>query len=244
MKRGLFAAVLIGLLVFGIAVSSSPSTSLAAEADPSERTLSVTGQGRLDVSPDTAVITLGVSELNASPSEAYSALNTSITKISEVVLAQGVKKEQIQTSLFNLNAEYNWTQDKGQVFSGYRATNTLSITTQDLGQVASLIQVAVDAGANQLNGISFSVKESDKLLEQALDLAVDDAKAKAERVAGRMGAKVARVQTISIQDQGIPIYRNAKADMSVAAEGAAAPMPVFSGTNSFTASVHVVFELQ
>lgn len=244
MKRGLFVAILCGLLIFGVA-ASSPNTSLAAEPEASERTLSVTGQGRLDVTPDTAVITIGVSELKSSPTEAYSALSTSINKISEGLKAEGVKEEQIQTSIFSLNAEYTWTQDKGQVFTGYRATNTLSITTQDLNRVADLIQVAVDAGANDLRGVSFSVKDSDKLLEQALDLAVDDAKAKAERVAGRMGAKVARVQSISIQDQGLPMYRNVKAEAGmVAMDAAAAPVPVYAGTNSFTASVYVVFELQ
>jgi len=247
MKRGFVAALLAGLLVASLAFFAPPvHPAKAAETQDTARTLTVTGRGQLDAKPDTAVISLGVSELRSTPIEAYNALQASITKIAEAVQAMGIKEDQIQTSIFNLSAEYDWSQEKGRQLVGYRATNTLTITTQELDKVANLIQAAVEAGANELNGVSFSVKNSDKLLEEALKLAVDDARAKANLVAGELGAKVARVQSVSVQDQGVSLVR-AKAEaqgMRMDGGAAAAAVPVYSGTTMFSAAVSVTFELE
>lgn len=246
LRGGLFSVILAGLLVLGLAAFAPQAAPVhAAEDDSPARTLSVVGRGQLEVKPDTAVITLGVSEVKPTPNEAYNALSESINKVAEAVKAMGVKEDDIQTSVFHLSPEYNWTQDRGQELVGYRATNTLSITTQDLDKVPELIQKAVEAGVNDLRGINFSVKNSDKLLEEALKLAVADAKAKAELVAGEFGAKVARVQSVSVQDQGSSLVRvRAEAEMAMDGMAAAAPVPVYSGTSTFTATVSVTFELQ
>ena len=190
LRNGLLTVILAGLLILGIAAFLPQAAPVhAAEDDNPVRTLSVMGRGELKVKPDTAVITVGVSEVKPTPIEAYNALSDSINKVAEALKAKGVKEEELQTSMFQLAAEYNWTQERGQELVGYRATNTLSITTQDLDKVAELIQAAVQAGANDLRGVTFQVKNADKLLDDALKLAVADAKAKAELVAGELGAR-------------------------------------------------------
>lgn len=243
-RQSLIAVLLTGLLACGSLFF--PAVAAASETTSAPvRTLSVTGQGRLDVMPDTATVTLGVSQLAKTPGEAYAAMSHDLISIADAVKATGVKEDQIKTGLFNLYAEYNWTQAEGQILKGYRATTSLKITTQDLTKVASLVQTAVTAGANQLEGISFYVKDSEALLEQVLDMAVDDAKAKADRVARRLGAKVVRVNSVSIQDQGVPmVVQPEMTTGSKAAADGAAPAPVFGGTSSFSASVSVTFEIE
>lgn len=243
MKRTLFAGLLAAVMLLGAALF--PATTTYAETDSTPtRTLSVTGQGRIELKPDTATISLGISQLKESPAEAYAAMSADLTKIAGAVTAMGVKEDQIQTGVFNLNAEYNWTQDKGQVLMGYRATTTLNISTRELDKVASLVQTAVEAGANQLNGINFHVKDTEKLVEQALDMAVDDARAKADQVAGRLDAKVVRVLNVSIQDNGMPIYRAMTDSVSGMAAEKAVAAPVYGGTTTFSTSVHVTFEIE
>lgn len=245
LRNGLLTAILAGLLILGIAAFLPQAAPAQAAEDNSVRTISVVGRGQLEVKPDTAVITVGVSEVRPTPIEAYNALSERINAVSQALMAKGVKEDDIQTSTFQLSPEYNWTQERGQELVGYRATNTLSITTQNLDKVAELIQVAVQAGANDLRGINFSVKNSDKLLEQALKRAVADAKAKAELVAGELGARVARVQSVSVQDQGsspVMVWAEVRAAMDELA--AQAPVPVYAGTTTFTATVSVTFELQ
>jgi len=223
-----------------------PGVSYAAENGESPRILSVTGRGQIQVVPDTAVITVGVSQLRPTAIEAYAAMSEDLVKIADAVKAKGIKEDQIRTSLFTLQEEYDWTEKEGRVLKGFRASTNLSITTQELDKVAEIVHAAITAGANQMNGISFYVKDSDKLLEQVLDMAVDDAKAKAERVASRLGAKVVRVQSVSISDGGtpiIPVRVAAEAPKAIALD-AVAPAPVFGGTSEFSASVYVTFEIE
>jgi len=245
LRNGLFTILLAGLLVLGIAAFNPQGAQVqAAEDDSPVRTLSVVGRGQLEVKPDTAVITVGVTEVKPTPIEAYNALSESINKVADAVKAKGVKEDNIRTSVFQLSPEYNWTQERGQELVGYRATNTLSITTQDLDKVADLIQATVEAGANDLRGINFTVKDTEKLLEEALKAAVADAKAKAELVAGEFGDKIARVQSVTVQDQGASLVR-AEAEAFMALDEAfKAAVPVYSGTTTFSAVVSVTFELQ
>jgi uncharacterized protein YggE len=236
------------LTAFAVAVTLfQPRATLADTQTPLQRTLDVTGRGTLTVKYDTANITLGFTELKDAATEAYSVTGTSMDKVVSALKDAGVKEDDMKTGTFTLNEEWDYTQN-GRVFKGYRVNNTLIVTTHDLTKVAGLIQQAVAAGANSLQGISFSVKDTDALVDQALDLAVDDAKAKAERVAGRLGAKVVGVIRINVQDNGrgpVPYM----ADTAVASgmsmkAAAAAPAPVFGGTTEYSATVSVTFELQ
>lgn len=240
-RKGMVSVLLSGLVLFS-GLLALPGRAVAAEAPEPMRTVDATGHGRLQVKPDTATINLGVTQLKPSPAEAYAAMGQDLNKIADAMKAAGVKEEAMQTSVFNLSAEYNWTQEKGQVLAGYRATTTLSITTQELDNVATLIQTAVNAGANQLQGVSFSVKDPEGLMDKALDAAVDDARAKAERVAKRLGGSVGKATRVSISDGGMPIFRDVW--LTGSKNDAAPPAPVFSGTTTITVDVSITFELK
>lgn len=235
------------LTAFALAVTMfRPQTTLAEAQQPIQRTLDVTGRGTLTVKYDTAQIRVGFTSLESNATTAYSAMGTSMDKVASTLKAAGINEDDLQTGQFTMNEEWDYTQ-AGRNFKGYRVTNTLIVTTHDLKKVADLIQVAIDAGANNLQGVSFSVQDTDKLMDQALDLAVADAKAKAERVASKLGAKVAGVYRISIQDQGrSPVmYDSYAGGVAMEAKAMAAPAaPVFAGTTEYTAMVSVTFELQ
>lgn len=231
------------LLVLMAALSSA-GTSFATESSPtaaSKRTIDVTGRGSVEAKPDTAVITLGVTALEPSPSAAYRAAGKSMAGIADALRALGVKDDQIKTDQLNLGAEYNWTQEQGQVLKGYRASSNIAITTQKLDQVAALIEAAVGAGSNTLQSVVYSVKDSQALVDQAMEMAADNAREKASRVAKRMGTSVGDVIRITVQDESAPPPRPMAAEMKSVA-GAA--MPVFAGTQNITVSISASFELK
>lgn len=232
----LLAAVLVG--VFALA----PAATYAAEND-AVSSIAVTGQGVVIAQYDTAQITLGVTALEQSPLAAYQSMAKDINNVVEALRAAGIKDEDMKTGTFSLYAEYDWT-DQGQKLRGFRATNTLVVTTSQLDKVADLVQTVVNAGANQLQGIDFLVKDTDKVMGEALDLAIDDARAKAERAAARLGATLGKPLSVTVSDGGRSYMTwNKMADM--AALGAAqAPAPVFSGTEDFTVMVNVTWELK
>lgn len=246
MRRYGFMALFL-LAAFAVAATMfTPKATLAETPAPIQRTLDVTGTGKLTVKPDTAEITLGVSELKSAATDAYSAMSTSMDQIVATLKKSGVKEEEIKTGSFSIYAEYDWTKEGGQSLKGWRATNTLIVTTTKLDQVAALIQATVAAGSNQIQGVRFYVKNTDALLNQALDLAVEDAKAKAERVADKLGAKIVGVYRISVMDGGRgAVAYDSRMEGAYTKEMAAAPAaPVFGGTSDYTAMVSVTFELK
>ncbi|HWI60487.1 MAG TPA: SIMPL domain-containing protein [Symbiobacteriaceae bacterium] len=235
------------LSAFALAVTMfRPQTTLAETQQPVQRTLDVSGRGSLTVKYDTAQIRVGFSSVMESAGAAYNAMGTSMDKVVSAMKTAGIKEDDLQTGQFTMNEEWDYNQ-AGRQWRGYRVTNTLVITTHDLTKVADLIQQAIAAGANNLQGVSFSVKDTDKLLEQALDLAVDDAKAKAERVASKLGAKVVGVYRVTVMDggRGPVMYDSGAGGVAYAkAEMAAPAAPVFGGTTEYTAQVSVTFEIQ
>jgi uncharacterized protein len=243
-KRYGLVGLLTGLLMLGAAVLGRPAVTLAENASTAPvRTMDVTGKGTVAVKYDTANITFGVSELKASPTEAYDAMSADVNQAVAALKAEGVKDDDMKTGVLSLNAEYDWTQDQGQRLKGYRATNTITATTQQLDKVAKLIQVAVSNGANQFQGVNFTVKDLDAAMDQATDIAVDDAKAMADRVAKRLGSRVQGVMKVNVGGADIPrppVVYAAEAKM-MAPTGA--PAPVFSGSSEVTVTVSVSFEL-
>lgn len=233
------------LSAFALAVTMfRPQATLAEAPQPVQRTLQVSGQGSLTVKYDTAQIRVGFSAVEDNAATAYTTMSTSMDGVVAALKKAGVKEEDLQTGMFSLNEEWDYNKD-GRQLRGYRVENMLTVTTRDLTKVGDLIQVAMGAGANKLNGVSFSIKDTDKLLDQALDLAVEDAKAKAERVAGKLGAKIVGVYNITVMDSGrSPVRYDSYAGVAYEAKAMAVPAaPVFGGTTDYQATVSVTFEI-
>lgn len=235
---------LAGILVLAFAAWGTSQVGRAETPAPAAqpRTIDVVGKGTITATPDTAVITLGISTIAEGPSAAYKDAATIMANIATTLTEAGLKQDELKTSELSLGAEYNWTQEKGQVLRGYRATANVTITTQQLDKVPLFIEAGVLAGANQMNSLSFTVKDPDTLLDEAMDAAADDATAKAGRVAKRMGANVSKVLKITVMDDSgsyprpVPMAYEAKAD--------SAAMPVFTGSSKFTVSISATFEIE
>lgn len=238
----LAAALLLGLMVLSIA-AFLPGVTTAEDGAAADNLLSVTGIGTLDVRPDTARISLGVSSLADTANDSYARAAAAMNNVVGTVQAQGVARDDITTSNLSLHAEYDW-RDGQQTLRGYRTSATITITTRDLSGIGALIDAAVANGANQVQGVSFLVKDQEQHLNQALDAAVDDARAKAERVAARLGTAVVGVRNVQIVTQGgghrPPIIFEAQG--KAAAMDAA--MPVMTGTSEYSVTVHVTFKLR
>lgn len=234
---------LAGVVLVGAALLGRPQSSLAADVNAAPRTVDVTGRGTVSMKYDTALVTFGVSAIKDSPGAAYDAMSASINSVVAAMQAESVKADDMETGVLSLNAEYDWVENEGQRLRGYRATNTITVTTTQLDKVARLAQVAVASGANQLQGVSFTVKDMDAVIDQATDMAVDDAKARAERVAKRLGTGLQGVMRITVGDAGRP-PKPPIAYPSSEKTASAAPAPVFSGSTEMTISVNVTFELK
>ncbi|HLO03560.1 MAG TPA: SIMPL domain-containing protein [Symbiobacteriaceae bacterium] len=231
------------LLLTAIFVPTSYAEGTASTVSQTVKTLEITGTGRISYTYDTAEITLGASELADSPTAAFKAMSEKINKVVAAMKAKGITEADLKTGYLNLNQEYDW-KDGAQTLRGYRATNTLTIKVKDLNQVPAIMEAAVNAGANQVQGVNFSLANPGALEGQATDAAIDNARAQADRAAKRLGLTVAGVQKVQVFNQSGPtppiIYRSEMKSAAMADGGAA----VYGGNGEYTASVSIVFELK
>jgi uncharacterized protein YggE len=190
---GLSALVLVTLVALNgcAALGAVPTAAPAPIQSPAAPTnsITVTGVGQASGSPDIAYIQLGVDVANSDIGQAVSEANQTMDAVMEALKAQGVASEDLQTAGFNV-----WTEDVYDPASGqstgerrYHVSNQLQVVVRDLSTIEGLLDDALAAGANNVNGLTFSIEDTSSLLNDARAEAVADAQARAEHLAEQMG---------------------------------------------------------
>lgn len=178
---------------------------LTAGAAMAETKIIVSGTGEVRISADTAVISLGVNARDKDVLIAQQRVNETINAIRDALKDQGVEEENINTEYINIYAVYDYQNGQEQL-AAYNASSTLAIRVTDMESVGALIDTAFAAGANTLNGISFSASDTAEAQAEALTLAVEDAKKKAEILAQASGMKITGIELIS--ENGVFSFEN------------------------------------
>lgn len=178
---------------------------LSVSAALAETKITVNGTGEVRVSADTAVISLGVNARDRDVLKAQQKVNEAIAAIRKALTEQGIKEENINTEFINIYAVYDYQNDQEQL-AAYNAGSTLAVRVTDMEIVGSLIDVCFAAGANTLNGISFSASDTEEAKTEAMKKAVEDAKKKAETYAEAAGLKISGIEVIS--EGGVFSYQN------------------------------------
>ena len=222
---------------------------LACTVSLADTQITVTGNGEVRVSADTAVISLGVNARDKDVLKAQQKVNETISAIRKALIDQGVKEENINTEYINIYAMYDYQNDQEQL-SAYNASSTLAIRVTNLDSVGSLIDVSFAAGANTLNGISFSASDTEEAKAEAMEKAVEDARKKADILAAASGLKITGIEALS--DGGVFSYENTVGN--VYAKGAAFEVPEEAEADTGTviqaaklvvsASVNITFEAE
>ena len=168
----------------------------ACSSAAAETRIAVNGTGETRISADTAVISLGVSARDRDVLKAQQTVNENIAGIRQALLSNGVAEENINTDYMSIYAIYDYNEDVEKV-QAYNASTTLAVKVTDMDSVGKLIDEAFEAGANTLNGISFSASDTDEARDESLKAAVGEARAKAEVLAEASGLKITGIETIS-----------------------------------------------
>ncbi|HML48757.1 MAG TPA: SIMPL domain-containing protein, partial [Clostridia bacterium] len=176
MKRNALSKIAITLLLITLC-AAVPALALADTAD-----LTVQGTAVVSINPDFATLTLGYYAENSDLMTAQADTAKAVDAIIAAVTALGVEKQDIVTSNFSIGPVYNYNTSPSTI-TGYRVENMLTITVKDIQQVASVMNAALEAGANQSYGISFDSTERGEAYRQALKEAIAVAKLKAEAMA-------------------------------------------------------------
>ena len=165
--------------------------------------VTVTGSGEVLIPADVAVISLGVNVRSAEAPSAQAEANEVIAKIREALTAAGIDEEDISTGYINLYAAYDYSSSVERI-TGYNASSTLAVKVTDMTRVGEVIDLAFGAGANMLDGVSFSAKDDTAARAEALKAAVADAKAKADVLAEAAG--LGKLELENITEGGVYAY--------------------------------------
>lgn len=227
MNKALKSILSIGmalvLAIGGTGLSASTSfaegeTVMPIQAEVKENILSVNGQGKITLKPDVAYINIGVQTKDKDASKAQTANKEIMNKVIDALKKAGVKADDISTQNYSIYKSYEYNKEVQIEF--FSVSNTLKIKVKNLDTIGTLIDVAADAGANNVNSIRFEVEDKTDAYNKALKLAVQDAAGKANAILSLYGKKVGLPSKISESSFGGGLYyENYMADVSAKSVG-------------------------
>jgi uncharacterized protein YggE len=212
----------------------------ALSAQP--RTLDVSGNGTVYLTPDIAYLYIGVHTEEPAIATAVSNNNTQTTALVDALKNAGVAEVDIQTSNFSVYKSYDKLTDQ-QTGTPYAVDNTVYVTVRDLTTLGSLLNTAVEAGANNINSITFDVADKTAAMTQARQKAMANASSLASELAQTAGVQLAEIQNVSYSDNSPNPYSYGMGGGG----GAAAPnasVPIQPGLTQITVTVSVTYSIK
>jgi uncharacterized protein YggE len=214
----------------------------AVPAVPQPPVLVVNGNSDVLANPDEAVVRLGIVRQANVAQTAQEQANAVAQEILKAVASLGVPSKDIQTARLVLTPVYAPPRTPESRIVSYSATNTVSIRLDNLEKVGSVIDAGLKAGANQLEGVQFQLKNDLPAREQALKEAVQEARSKAQTMADAL--RVNLMEVIEASEGGVSVFPRAQAGAAMMERAAVStPTPVSPGQIEIRASVTIRYRI-
>jgi uncharacterized protein YggE len=207
-----------------------------------EHTISVTGTGRVVISPDVADLRVGVMVTKPTVKAARESAAVAMTRVVAALKKLGIADKDIQTTILSLQPVYDYsTSTNPPRLTGYTLSNSVAVTVRDLDKVGDAIDDSLAAGATTFDGVTFRVDDPAKAEAQARDAAMAQAKAKADTLAKAAGVSIVGVASVSETASPIPYPVYYAAPAAGAATDKSVATPVETGSNEVTVTVSVSY---
>mgnify|MGYP005855015107 CR=1 FL=1 len=226
--------------------------SAGAAADPQQeqpRRIAVTGEGRVNIPPDMAIVTMTVNREAPTAREAVSANSAAMEKVMSALQELGIETRDLQTAGFSIQPQYTrpprQSSQSGEAtrkLTGYVVRNSLTVRVRAIDTVGEVLDRSVAVGVNEGGSISFTNEDPSAALEKARIRAVEDAIKKAQTLAGAAGVRLGDVLEIGEHATGSPrpMQMDHLAARSMAADSA---VPVAQGENTYRVTVNVSYAI-
>jgi len=239
-------ALIIGVVGFtGCGEGTSGTLQLTGNLAGQQEGIWVSGEGKVQADPDVATINIGVQAQAATAAEAQAQVSQGMNNVMQVLKDQGIDEKDIQTQYYNVTQLTRWNDTKQeQDITGYQVTNSIVAKVRDVTKAGAVIDAVVNAAGDliRINGINFSVDDPTDYLNQARTLAIQNAKAKAQQLAGDAGVSLGKITYITESNYyPTPIYRSYA--MDAAAPEAVGGTSISPGQLDVTVNVQVVYAL-
>lgn len=157
------------------------------------REISVEAEGKAYVTPDVAMLNLGVYTKADTAAKAVEENTVQMNKIIEELTKAGVEKKDIQTASYYLNPDYKWTDKDGSVPDGYVLDQSVTVKIRDFTKIGAIMASATTAGANTIGNLQFTIDDKESAKEKAREEAITKAREKGEKIAAQTGLKLGKV---------------------------------------------------
>ena len=234
------------LILFTVIALALVMSACAPAGNANVRTLSVSGSGQAFLAPDIAYVYVGVHTESATAAEAVTENTSQTETLMQAIQDFGIDPKDIRTTNFSIYPMDRFDPSTGMP-SGekvYAVDNTVYVTVRDLDKLGDLLDTAVQAGANTVNSVQFDVEEKDDALKTARAEAVKDAESQAQSLAQAAGLSLGEIQSIGFSEVSpYPVF-DGKGGGGMAAEAAAAAVPIQPGQLTYTVYVNVTYTLK
>lgn len=209
--------------------------------------LVVSGKGKVFVTPDIAVVTVGIQEVGSSLPKIQENVNQKSQNLVKAIAALGIDKNDIKTTSYNLYPQYDYTTSTTNRITGYQISTNYEVKVKDFDKVNEVLVAATGAGANAIGSVNFKVNDETEKekLDEARKLAAEEAKSKADGLSKAAGITLGKIINISENQTGgditRPLYANQAADLS--AKEAALPN-IEPGQTKIEVTVTLSYEIR
>lgn len=245
-RKGLLILLAVPVFLVAAIVIAQLQPSVQAQdasAAQDKRTITVSGVGEITVEPDVAYVNLGVLTKGKTAEEAQSENAVIYERLNKVLTEEfKVKDEDIKTVGLYVRPDYTYEENREAKISGYTATHSIRITYRDLDRIGELIDATVKAGVNQVNNVQFATEKSTEHELEAIKLAMNNARKKAEVLAAAEGHTLKGAINIVHNSGGAGIYYGRSVSYALDAVESVATTTVHPGEIVISTSVTVIYE--
>lgn len=239
--------LVLSFVALVLSLGAMAKSVMAQEFEPlGEATITVTGTADVNAEPDIAVVSAGAVTEATTARAALDANSKIMADAFAALRALGIEDRDMQTSQLNISPRYTYFEQQGGErrpprIDGYTVSNSLTIRVRNLASVGEALDALIDAGVNQMGGLSFAVDEPEALFQQARQRAVENAVERARLLTSAAGVALGRVISISegssYQAPPEPVM------MRMAAESVADSVPIATGEQQLSASVSITWAI-
>jgi uncharacterized protein YggE len=204
------------------------------------KVLTVVGTGRAVLPPDTADVVLGVSVRGEGAGEVAQRASAAMAAVVTALTEAGIAESDLQTTQLGLSAVYDYETEPPPIV-GWEASNMIRVTVSDIEAVGDIVDTAMQAGANRIDGITFRVEDETAAKAAARASAVADANLKADELAAAAGLDLTGIVSLSeLADTGTEVMLEGMGDTG---GGQGFATPVLPGTVAVVVSVTVAYAI-
>ncbi|HYI00598.1 SIMPL domain-containing protein [Hyalangium sp.] len=238
-------------LLAGLTAAAQPRTPPESRpdfrpfVDPAVRTLRVEGMGEAKAEPDEAWVDLAVETLGTTAKAAGEENAKKMERVIAALTGAGLPRKELDTRNYSVYPEY--TQPDPRVepkLRGYRVTNSLSVHVRELPRLGDLIDRALAAGANRVDGVRFALSKEEAVRAEALRQAVERARKTAEVLASALGVRLGVVLDASTVAEPPRVYPARMAMMEAGDKSNAPATPIIPEEQTVQAQVTLIYAIE